>query len=159
MKPLTLFFTLFFIGTLMRGFSQSKIHPLENVENLQKTEKRNLLVFLHTDWCSYCKTMQNSTFKNNKVQDLLKEKFYFVALNGEEKSTIAFADAVFTYQPTGVKTGYHELALALGSSAGQVSYPTLVLLNPKHEIVFQHTGYMTAIDLLKILEISNIVEE
>ena len=59
----------------MRGFSQSKIHPLENVENLQKTEKRNLLVFLHTDWCSYCKTMQNSTFKNNKVQDLLKEKF------------------------------------------------------------------------------------
>ncbi|MGA9212547.1 thioredoxin family protein [Kaistella sp.] len=142
---------LIFLG-LMMTFSQTKKHPLERVEELQKTEQKNIVVFLHTDWCNYCKAMQNATFKDKEVQKILNENFYFADLNGEEKAEIHFAGNVFKYQPTGVKTGYHQLAVSLGNIAGKVSYPTLVILNPNNEIIFQYNGFLTAKEMLEILK-------
>ena len=144
----------FFIVLLlcsMMAFSQTKSHPLESIGQMQKTERRNLVVFLHTDWCNYCKGMENSTFKNKNVQDLLRTNFYFAELNGEEKQDINFSGAIFKYQPTGVKTGFHELAASLGNIDGQVSYPSLVILSPENEIIFQFNGFMSAKEIIEVL--------
>lgn len=156
MKPLSSFrksssVVLIFWG-LMMTFSQTKKHPLECTEELQKTEQKTVVVFLHTDWCNFCKAMQNATFKDKEVQKILNENFYFADLNGEEKAEIHFAGTVFKYQPTGIKTGYHELAASLGNIDGQVSYPTLVILNPKNEIIWQYNGFLTAAEMLKLLK-------
>lgn len=152
----TIFIVLCFFSSMM-AFSQAKSHPLERTEQLQKIEQKNVVVFLHTDWCNYCKAMQNKTFKDQKIQQLLNEKFYFTDLNGEEKEAINFAGTVFKFRPTGVKTGYHELAASLGNIGGQVSYPTLVILNSKNEIIFQYDGFMNATDLYQVLtKINNV---
>ena len=145
---------VFFIVLLfcsMMAFSQKKSHPLELVEQLQKTEKKNVVVFLHTDWCNYCKAMENATFQNKEVKKLLDQNFYFSELNGEEKQDITFAGAVFKYKPTGVKTGFHELAASLGTIDGQVSYPSLVILSPNNEIIFQYNGFMSAKEIIEVL--------
>ena len=156
MKQLiNLYQSSFFIVLLlcsMMAFSQAKSHPLELVEQLQKTEKKNIVVFLHTDWCNYCKAMENATFQNKEVKELLEENFYFTELNGEEKADINFAGAVFKYKPTGVKTGFHELAASLGTIGGQVSYPSLVILSPSNEIIFQYNGFMTAKEIVTVLK-------
>lgn len=156
MKQLTIscksnFFIVLFFCSMM-AFSQTKSHPLELVAQMQKTEQKNVVVFLHTDWCNYCKAMQNSTFQNKNVKKLLDENFYFTELNGEEKLAIKFAGTVFKYQPTGTKTGYHELAISLGTIDGQISYPTLVILNPKNELIFQYNGFMTAKEISEVLK-------
>lgn len=147
----TIFIVLCFFSSMM-AFSQAKSHPLERTEELQKIEQKNVVVFLHTDWCNYCNAMQNMTFKDKSVQQLLNEKFHFADLNGEEKGEIKFAGTIFKYHPTGVKTGYHELAESLGSINGQVSYPTLVILNPKNEIIFQYNGFLTAKEIVEVLK-------
>lgn len=146
-KPISIVVVLF--STM--SFSQDKKHAIEWAEEQQKTIPKNMVIFIHTDWCRYCKAMQNTTFANVKVQELLKANFYFTELDGEEKENITFADIVFHYRPTGLKTGFHELAAALATIEGRISYPTIVILNPNKEIIFQYNGFMTASEFLGVL--------
>ena len=70
------------------SFSQINTYHFEQLDSLQKKQKRNIVVFIHTDWCKYCKAMQNTTFKNDKIIHILNSEFYFIELNAEEKRDI-----------------------------------------------------------------------
>lgn len=130
-------------------FSQAKSYQFEAIENLQKSEKKDVVVFIHTNWCNYCKAMENTTFNNQKVADLIQQNFYFVILDAEEKRDISFVGKTFRYKPTGKDTGIHELAETL--SGGKISYPSLIILNPQNEIIFQYDGFLKSSELLDIL--------
>jgi len=132
-------------------FAQFKHFSFEQLDSLQKIEKRPVVVFLHTSWCKYCGTMKNTTFKNDEVIKLLKQKFYFVSLDIEEKKDIHFRGHTFRYKPTGNNTGVHELAGQLGTINGQLAYPSICFLNADYEIIHQQEGYMPAKKLLYIL--------
>lgn len=47
------------------------------------------------------------------------------------------------------------MAEQLGSINGQLSYPTLSVLNTDREIVYQHGGFLSAKQLLSILAVVN----
>lgn len=140
-------------------FAQLKTVQFEEIETLQKIEKRNIIVFIHTDWCKYCKTMQNTTFKNTELITVLNNKFYFVNFIAEDKRKIAFNNKTFDFKPNGSKSGVHELALQLGTIDMQISYPTLCILNDKYEIIFQHNSFMNAKELIIILEKIHFTEK
>ncbi len=131
--------------------AQAQKHPLEKADEMLETEARNLVIFLHTDWCQYCKAMQKTTFNNSKIRKLLTGNFYFAELNAEEKRTVKFGGQTYGYKPTGVNTGFHELATAL-SVDGKTSFPSLVILNPKREIIFNYNGFLSAADLEIVLK-------
>lgn len=150
MKIFICFIGFFF--AIPNGFAQLNLVQFEQVDSLQKVEKRNVIVFIHTDWCKYCKVMHNKTFKNENVIKLLNDKFYFIDFDAEEKRKIVFNNATFDYKPNGSSSGIHELAVQLGTINGQISYPTLCVLNEKNEIIFQYSSFLNAKDLLKILE-------
>lgn len=134
------------------GTAQLKAYSFEQVGELQKKLKRNIVVFIYTDWCQYCKAMKSSTLGNEQVVRKLSEQFYFVSLDGEEKRDILFNNHLFKYKPNGANTGVHELAEALGSIRGKLAYPALVLLNSKYEIVFQYSGLLNAKSLHTVLD-------
>lgn len=142
---LTLFITL---GFEARAQSVS----FEKLEELQKSENRIVMVLIKTEWCRYCNSMEHSMLSNPQISELLKRKFYFVILDGEEKRTIKFAGRNFVYKPTGKNTGVHELATELGAVNGQVSYPAICFLNPKNEIIYQHAGYLEPAALVKVIK-------
>lgn len=131
--------------------SQIKTYQFEQIDSLQKIEKRNIAVFVHTDWCKYCQTMQNTTFKNDNVVKLLNEKFYFIDLNAEQKKDIVFNERTFKFEPTGLNTGIHELAEQLATVDNQVVYPTLCFLNSNNEIIFQYNQFINSKDISTIL--------
>lgn len=133
------------------SFAQIKTYTFEQIDSLQRTEKRNIVIFIHTDWCKYCHLMKNTTFKNETVLKLLNDKFYFIDLHAEEKRNIVFNQHTFKYKPTGTNTGTHELADQLGNFENKLSYPTLCILNADNEIIFQYPLYINAIDLKDIL--------
>lgn len=132
-------------------FAQLQSYSFTEIDNLQKTDKKNIVVFIHTDWCKYCQAMKNTTFKDEKVIKLLNENFWFTDLNAEEKQDINFNGHTFKYKPTGNKTGIHELAEQLASINRNVSYPTLCILNTNYEITFQYGGFLSSTNLLKVL--------
>lgn len=131
--------------------AQENRHPIEVADQQLKNTRKNLIVFVHTDWCIYCKAMENKTFNSKILQKLMKDSFFFTDLNAEEKREIVFAGKRFNYKPNGVGTGLHELAFVLGTIEGQVSYPTLIILNSAYEIIFQYNGFLSAKDFSFIL--------
>lgn len=133
------------------SFSQIKTYQFEQLDSLQKAEKRNVVIFIHTDWCKYCQTMQNTTFKNDCIIKELNEIFYFIDLNAEEKRSITFNEHTFKYKPTGTNTGLHELAEQLATVDNKVAYPTICFLNPNNEIIFQHNQFINPANLQLIL--------
>lgn len=124
----------------------------ESLEDLQKSQKRIVMVLIQTQWCKYCNSMKHSILKNPQISKLVKSKFYFVVLDGEEKQAIKFAGRTFLFKPSGQNTGVHELAFELGNINGQVSYPAICFLNSRNEIVYQYSGYLEPAALLKVLK-------
>lgn len=88
---MNLFFKITSLLLLLMSVSipaQLQKHSFEQLEELQETEKRKMVIFIHTDWCKYCQWMKNTTFKNAQIISILNEKFWFVDLNAEHKTTL-----------------------------------------------------------------------
>lgn len=130
---------------------QIKFSTFSSVEREMKVTPKPLILFIHTDWCVYCKNMENTTFKNEDVIQNLNQNFYFVSFNAESRESVSFLDHTFHFQPNGNKTGIHQLAKELATINGQISYPTLTILNSKYEIIFQKKSFISSKELLKIL--------
>ncbi|TGV00480.1 thioredoxin family protein [Flavivirga rizhaonensis] len=135
--------------TSQLGWTQLKNYTFKELSLLK--EERPIVIFLHTDWCKYCKVMENTTFKNEKIIEKLNERFYFISFNAEQKTSVTFKNHTFKYKSTGKKTGIHELAEALGTVESKISYPTTVVLNNKKEIVFQYPYLLKPKEFLKVL--------
>ena len=114
-------------------------------------EKRIVVAFIHTDWCKICQQMKSTTFHNEQVIQTLNDHFYFVDLNAESTDDITFSGHTFQFKPTGANTGVHELAEQLGTINGELNFPTISILNPQTEIIFQHGGYLDTQEMLAVL--------
>lgn len=146
-----IFIVIAMILVAQLSFAQAMEVRFEQLDSLQKREKRPVVVFLHTSWCKYCGTMKNTTFKNEEVIRTINQKFYFINLDIEEKKDIKFRGHTFKYKPTGTNTGINELAEQLGTINGNISYPSICFLNADYEIIYQRQGYVASKDLLSIL--------
>ena len=122
-------------------------------EELEIAEPRPVLVMIMTNWCKYCHAMKNNIMKNREVSDLINNTYHLLFLDAEERSDIVFKGKVFKYRPSGSNTGIHELALDLGMIRGQISYPTLTILDEKKNIIFQKDGYLKPKELLYLLKL------
>lgn len=76
-------------------FSQLQNYSFSKLDSLQKTTQKNIVIFIHTDWCKFCQSMKNTTFKNKEIIKQLNEKFWFADLNAEEKQDIIFNGHTF----------------------------------------------------------------
>jgi thioredoxin-related protein len=140
------------LSTPQYTHAQLSDYQFEQIERLQNQQKRNVVIFIHSQWCKYCYAMKNTTFRNNQVIDVLNNHFYFIYLDAEERRSINYRGQTFEYKATGVSTGVHELAQQLGTINKKINYPAIVVLNSSDEIIFQHNEFLNAHDLLKILE-------
>lgn len=147
-----IFILIFFLGITSTGFCQLKSRKFEAIDSLQQIQKRNIIVFIHTDWCQFCQRMKSTTFKNQEIIQKLNSDFYFIDLNAEEKRDILFNNQVFKYQPSGNNVGINELAIQLGTINNQIVYPVLCVLNDKNEIILQYSNYLNATDFKLLLE-------
>jgi thioredoxin-related protein len=111
-------------------------------------EERKIFIDVYTDWCGWCKRMDATTFSDPAVADVLQNKFYPVKFNAEQREPITFNNHTFKFVPRGTK-GYHELAATLLN--GKLSYPSVVFLNDKFEIIQVLPGYRKADEFLKII--------
>lgn len=137
----------------LSSVGQIKTYPFNQIDSLQKIEKKPVLVFIHTNWCKFCAAMFSTTFKQEDVIKKLNSDFYFVELDAEEKKTITLNSYQFKHKQTGTPSGIHELAEQLATIGKTTSYPTLCFLNEKYEIIYQQQDYVNAKQLLAILNL------
>jgi thioredoxin-related protein len=123
------------------------IHWLTWEEAMKKmeVEKKKMIVDLYTDWCGWCKRMDQTTFQNPVIVAYVNANYYAVKLNGEEEKPITVGDKTYEFvKSTATKgtKGYHELAQVL--AMGRLSYPTIVFLNEEGNILQPIPGYKDA---------------
>lgn len=95
---------------------------------LKQAEKADkpLMVDFYTDWCGWCKKLDQDTYPDSKVTELSR-KFIAVKLNGDK-----YPDLVKKYKVNG--------------------YPSIVFLNSKGVEVSRVVGYQNADTFLKSMQ-------
>lgn len=123
----------------------------EHLTDSLRKERRPLLVFIHTDWCKYCKMMEVKTFTDPIVISTLNRNFYCLDLNAEEARTLTFLNKKYKFKPSGVNTGIQELAEILGTENGKLSYPTTVFFDQNLQVQHRIVGVLEAKQLRELL--------
>ncbi|MGB1184421.1 MAG: thioredoxin family protein [Schleiferiaceae bacterium] len=114
---------------------------------LTEDEPKKIFIDVYTDWCGWCKRMDAATFQKSEVAKYMNEHYYNVKFNAEQKEDITILGNTFKFVEQG-KRGYHELAAALLN--GKMSYPTVIFMNGKFEMLSPVPGYQEPVQFLKV---------
>lgn len=141
---------LFLLSNILISAQEINWMTLEEAENANKQEPRKIFIDVYTDWCGWCKRMDATTFKDEKIIAYLNNNYYNVKLNGEDKNTLKFKGVEFNYVKQSSRKGYNELAA--GFLQGKMTYPSLVILNEELAVLQVFNGYQTSKELYPIIE-------
>ncbi|MEO0733153.1 MAG: DUF255 domain-containing protein [Bacteroidota bacterium] len=103
---------------------------------------KKILVDLYTDWCGWCKKMDKQVFADPKIAAYIKENFYAVKFNAEQRATIQYDGHTFKFNDQIGRRGSHELAYALLD--GRMSYPSIVYLDERRDRITISPGFKPA---------------
>lgn len=116
-----------------------------------KTTPKKIFIDVYTDWCGWCKKMDQTTFVNKDIVEYINANYYAVKLNAEMSDTIVFSGYTFVNQgSTNGRKGTHQLAVAL--LQGKMSYPSYVFMNEDAQLLTIAPGYRGADDFMPLLK-------
>ncbi len=105
---------------------KSDWYSIQDVESLQKKSSKKVIVDVYTDWCKWCKVMDQKTFSDQKLMEELKKDYHLVKFNAETKTPIQFKGKTYDFVKNG-RRGYNKLAVELVGA--RMSYPSFVVLD------------------------------
>ena len=104
-----------------------------------QAEGKYVIIDFWTDWCHWCKVLDERTYTQESVQSRLAESFVAIKVDAESREAQGRAEDA----PTGV---------ALARNYGVSSYPTTWFLDPKGDPIAPVPGFMEADRLTAILD-------
>lgn len=131
MKYLSLFFIAFSLSFAAKAQDQIKWLKFEEAIAANAQSPKMLLVDVYTDWCGWCKKMDQETFTDPKVIAHINTNFYAVKMNAENTQR--------TFDFMGKQYTEAQMAAAMRVR----SYPNFVIIEPKLQNIAQLPGYRT----------------
>jgi len=123
-------------------FSQDKIkwYSFEEAFELNKKNPKKIFVDVYTDWCGWCKKMDQTTFTNPYIIKYMNQNYYPVKLDAERGDTVTLDGKMYLNPSPGARRSSHQLAISL--LQGKMSYPSYVFINEKNEWLTVVPGFM-----------------
>lgn len=147
MKVIALIFSFFILH--FSAQAQDKINWIsfnQGVES-QSNNPKFIFIDLYTDWCSWCKVMDRTTFQDPQVVSFFKNRYHNVKFNAESQDSVQVLGRTFCFVP---ERRMHELALSLFNGQ-DASFPSFVILSPNFEYVGILQGFQKTDEFLKNL--------
>jgi thioredoxin-related protein len=110
----------------------------EEAQTLSKADHKKIMVDIYTDWCEFCKKLDEQVYPDSLVRKNLYKFYHAVKLNAESDQLIEFNGESLTER---------EFAKKLGVR----SYPTILFIDTQGELILQINGYMPADDFQNML--------
>lgn len=146
MKKLKLIYVLFFLAISTSDVMAQNGSDWTTMDNaIAKTDAQHQFIFvdIYTDWCGWCKKMDQVAFSDPTTLANLKNNFVLVKFNAEAETPVNFNGKTYGLIANGNRKA-NELALSLGSIGGRIGYPTLVVLDNKGNKLQAFPGYKDA---------------
>jgi len=137
---------MFFLLNVIVTRGQS-IEWLSWEEAFEKSEvqKRKFIVDIYTEWCTWCKKMDQTTFSDPTVIEYINANFYAIKFDAEEKDPIQFQGQIYKFENGIWRGGYHQLAAKITNN--RIKLPTVVFLDERSEILQSIGGYRNAYEM------------
>jgi len=94
---------------------------------LAKSQNKHIFLYFHADWCTYCRKLKKTTFRNEAVLTYLKDNFISILVDTEKKKELT--------------TQWKVRGL-----------PTLWFLNPDNSKITSIPGFVNEKQFLRILK-------
>ncbi len=144
MKKFTLFFILFALLSFNAHIFGQEIVWYNWEDGYQKAKNENKIILLdaYTEWCGWCKVMDEKTYTVKEVQEKVHKDFVAVKLNPELQGTYNFEDKSYSG---------HDLIKKLSHNKFR-GYPTTFFVFPKTGKSYMEIGYKKADVFAKLLD-------
>lgn len=113
--------------------------PFEDALARANKENKHIVIDFYTDWCHWCKVMDEQTYKNSDVVKFGNEKFLFAKIHAESNSIINYKGQDFT-------------CVQFTQALGIRGYPATVFMNADGEFITKISGFIKPEQFLPILE-------
>jgi len=124
-------------------------YTLQEALELSKTQdKRKIFIDVYTQWCGWCKRLDETTFVDPAVVKYINQHYYPVKFDAEQTEDIVFKEKTYKFKGSG-KRGHHELAAEWLNN--RLSYPTMVFLDENLNTIQSIPGYQEARKLEAII--------
>lgn len=103
-----------------------KLYSLKEVEQLQKTKPKKVIISLSSNFCNTGRVMNKTTFVDTSVANYINKNYYLVNFDVEQKDTIVFNTQKY-FNTLINNFPMHNLALKLSNN--KLTLPTLCFLD------------------------------
>ena len=158
-KHLIAFISFLFINSLIwgqtvpdKGKNETGVKWYGFEEGMKLAAKKKLpaIVDVYTEWCGWCKRMDNETFQNRAIIECLNKYFIAIKLDAEDKNPIKFQDKTYVNPNPSANRSPHQLPTVLARQ--RIGYPTYIYLDSSGKTITLTQGYMQADDMLPLLK-------
>jgi thioredoxin-related protein len=112
-----------------QGDRDFEYFTMAKAQKLAESNDKKIIVDVYTDWCTYCKQLENEVYPDDRIGQVVNEYFYVVRINAESDEELVY---------NGRKIKMSEFAQLLGVS----TYPSTVFIDKTGTTIGQQSGYM-----------------
>lgn len=113
---------------------------IEEAMNLSAQNPKLIMIDFYTDWCGWCKKLDQTTYADKEVITYINENFYAVKFDAEQKADIQFLGKKYSFVPSGSR-GTHQFASMMANRNGRIGYPTITFLDENGKRIAVEAGY------------------
>lgn len=111
--------------------------------------KKKFFIDVYTDWCGWCKKMDQNTFTDPVIIKYLNENFWPVKFDAESAEPVTINGQTYVNPNPGARRSSHQLAIALLNK--RLSYPSFAFLDQEVKLITVLPGYNTPDKLEPVL--------
>lgn len=139
-KILNMIVVLFLLSTVLMANQQEGWYEFDKGLQASANESKPVLIDFYTEWCHWCKVLDEKTFADETVKKYMDDHFVRIKVHAEEQNDEQ------TYQ------GNTYTSAELARAFRVTGYPALAFLDKNQEIVTLIPGYLPPEKFINVLK-------